>query len=127
MRFREQGGWQPDLVAPMPLHRHRQQARGYNQAQLLARFTAEALQLPLASLLERRKVTLAQSGLSHRRRLENIRDAFVCRRAPPPGSRILLVDDIYSTGATMHEAAGVLWREGLIVHGAVAAFTPRLG
>jgi len=125
-QLEEQTCWQLDLAVPVPLHRRRQDGRGYNQAHLLARFTAEAIKIPLLPLLVRPKPTLAQSGLTYRRRIENVRGAFVYRGAPRPGKRALLVDDIYSTGATMQEAAGILHQQGLIVFGAVAAFTPRL-
>lgn len=121
-----QTGWAPDLVVPVPLHRRRLAERGYNQALLLARFTAQALHIPLQPLLVKTKAALPQSGLSYRRRKENIRGAFACSRALPAGKKVLLVDDIYSTGATMQEAAGALLEQGLIVYGAVAAFTPRL-
>ena len=121
-----QTDWAPDFVVPVPLHRRRLAERGYNQAYLLARFTAQALHIPLQPLLVKMKAALPQSGLSYRRRKENIRGAFSCRKAPLPGKKALLVDDIYSTGSTMQEAAGVLCKQGLVVYGAVAAFTPRL-
>lgn len=123
----EQTCWELELVVPVPLHRRRQQERGYNQAHLLAYFTAGALGLPLRTLLARPKAAPAQSGLSYRRRLENVRGAFVYRKVSLPGKKVLLVDDIYSTGATMQEAAGILHGQGLTVFGAAAAFTPRLG
>lgn len=122
----EQTCWEPDLVVPVPLHRQRLAERGYNQAFLLARFAARALHIPLLSLLVKPKPALPQSSLSFRRRKENIRGAFAYRGTPQPGRRALLVDDIYSTGATMQEAAKVLTEQGLIVFGASAAFTPRL-
>jgi len=80
----------------------------------------------LRLLLEKPKPTLPQSSLSFQQPRENIRGAFVYRGRPLPGKRVLLVDDIYSTGATMQEAARVLSERGLIVFGAAAAFTPRL-
>ncbi|HPU00393.1 MAG TPA: ComF family protein [Bacillota bacterium] len=118
--------WEPELVIPVPLHRRRLAERGYNQALLLARFAAQALQLPLRPLLVKPKPTLPQSSLSYQQRRENVRGAFAYRGKPLPGKRALLVDDIYSTGATMQEAARVLSEQGLIVYGAAAAFTPRL-
>lgn len=118
--------WEPHFVVPVPLHRCRQRERGYNQAYLLAKFAAEALGIPLRAVLARPKAAPAQSGLSYRRRLENVRGAFLYRKLPLPGNRALLVDDIYSTGATMQEAAAVLHEQGLVVFGAAAAYTPRL-
>ena len=122
----EETGWQPELAVPVPLHRRREEERGYNQSFLLARFTAEALGIPLQPLLVRPEAAPAQSSLSYRRRLENVRGAFLYRGKPYPGKRALLVDDIYSTGATMQEAAAVLHHRELIVFGAAAAYTPRL-
>lgn len=122
----EQTGWAPDLAVPVPLHRRRLAERGYNQALLLARFTAQRLQIPLHSLLIKPQPSLPQSSLSHRRRKENIRGAFAYRGKYFQGKKILLVDDIYSTGATMLEAAKVLHEHGHTVYGAAAAFTPRL-
>jgi ComF family protein len=118
--------WEPELVVPVPLHRQRLAERGYNQAFLLARFAAQALQIPLRLLLIKPKPTLPQSSLSFHRRKENIYGAFAYRGGPLPGRRALLIDDIYSTGATMQEAAKVLSEEGLIVFGAAAAYTPRI-
>ncbi|NLA12197.1 MAG: ComF family protein [Firmicutes bacterium] len=121
----EETAWGPELVVPVPLHRRREKERGYNQAHLLARFTAEALGLPLRPLLVRPGEAPPQSSLSYRHRLTNVRGAFLYRGGLQRGNRVLLVDDIYSTGATMQEAAAVLHRRGLLVFGAVAAYTPR--
>jgi ComF family protein len=123
--IREETCWEPAFVIPVPLHRRRLRERGYDQAQLLARFAATALGVPLRPLLARIRPTAAQSSLSHHQRQENVRGVFACRRAALPGKRALLVDDIYSTGATMQEAAAVLQKQGLVVFGAVAAFTQR--
>lgn len=118
--------WRPELAVPVPLHRRREVERGYNQAHLLARFTAETLRIPLLPLLVRPEAAPAQSGLSYHRRLDNVRGAFLYRGELQQRKRVLLVDDIYSTGATMQEAAAVLHRRGCIVFGAAAAYTPRL-
>lgn len=121
-----QTDWELDLVVPVPLHRRRLAERGYNQSFLLARFAARALHIPLRPLLIKTKAALPQSGLSYRHRKENISGAFAFRGAPLTGKNVLLVDDIYSTGATMQEAAGALREQGAMVYGAAAAFTQRL-
>lgn len=121
-----QTAWDPDLVVPVPLHRLRLAERGYDQALLLARYAAQELRIPLQPLLVKVKPAQPQSGLTYRRRKENIRGAFACKGRAVAGLKVLLVDDIYSTGATMQEAAKVLHAQGLVVFGAAAAFTPRL-
>jgi ComF family protein len=100
-----------DLVAPVPLHPRRLKARGFNQAWLLAQAFPEA---PLArEALVRRRHTVPQVGLNPKERLDNVRGAFA---VPDPalvkGKKILLVDDLYTTGATVKECARVLRRAG---------------
>ena len=102
-----------DAVVPIPIHRRRLAGRAYNQAEELARRIADRLRLPLrADLLLRVKNTKPQKGLDHAERAENMSGAFVCRqdRAIPP--RLLLVDDIYTSGATIREAREVLLLAG---------------
>ncbi|HEX9779193.1 MAG TPA: ComF family protein [Geopsychrobacteraceae bacterium] len=90
----------PDFIVPVPLHDRRLRQRTYNQSLLLARELGLSCSLPvLATLLERVRDTPQQQGLRARERAENLRDAFVCRRALS-GERILLVDDVMTTGAT---------------------------
>ncbi len=115
-------GWAPDLVVFIPLHPRKALERGYNQSELVARRVAKVLKLPLIPALEKVKDTPSQTGLSRRERYKNAAGAFALFRALPPGSTALLVDDIYTTGATMKEAAAVLSRSGAVVYGAVAAF-----
>jgi ComF family protein len=100
-----------DLIVPVPLHWRRRSARGFNQAQLLARFAGAA---PLAPrVLRRRRATRPQTGLDRRARARNLAGAF---RVPHPAAvrdrRILLFDDVVTTGATMNEAARALLDAG---------------
>lgn len=101
----------PVAVVPVPLSRRRRRERGYNQAEAVARGVADALGLPLyLHWLERTRETLPQTDLRRRARQENVRGAF---RAPPRSAgRVLLVDDVMTTGATLEAAARALRRAG---------------
>ena len=94
-----------DLVVPVPLHWTRRRQRGYNQAEIIARDIAEALRAPLAArLLRRRRRTRSQTRLSGAAKAANVAGAFVLRKSPdklPAARHILLVDDVFTTGATL--------------------------
>jgi ComF family protein len=109
---RRAGGPLPDIIAPVPLHRTRQFARNFNQADLLARRLGKALGIPVhSSLLTRTRRTPAQSGLDAGQRRRNIRGAFACRRRNAiglAGSRVAIVDDVMTTGATLAECCRTL-------------------
>jgi len=99
-----------DMVVPVPLHRSRLWWRGFNQAALLAAEVAHRLELPIdTNVLVRVRATNPQTYRHHDERLRNVRRAF---RAPHPqrvaGQRILLVDDVMTTGATVEECARTL-------------------
>lgn len=101
-----------DMVIPVPLHRSRLRRRGYNQALELARPVAKALALPLESqLLHRLRATPAQQGLPLRKRTSNLRGAFHCKGALA-GQRVLLVDDVMTSGATVTECCLTLRQAG---------------
>lgn len=105
-----------DLVAPVPLHRDRLFSRRYNQSALLALAVGAVAGLPvLADLVERRRRTPSQGHLSPDARRRNVRGAFAVRpehRDALAGRRVLLVDDVFTTGATVEECARVLRRAG---------------
>ena len=114
----------PGLVVPVPLHPVREKERGYNQAALLARHTARSLKIPFRKLLIKEKQTRSQTSISRRERHENVRGAFRCLPGDYSGTKVLLVDDVYSTGSTMKEAASILSLSGAIVYGAALAYNP---
>lgn len=102
------GNW--DVIVPVPLHPAKRRQREFNQAERLARRLAAATQLPLDTRLLRRVVaTRTQTQLSREERLSNVRRAFALRRGRSlNGQRIVLVDDVMTTGATTSACARVL-------------------
>lgn len=111
-------------VVPIPLHAKRAQERGYNQAALLAQAFCRRLQFPLAQQgLHRHRATDAQFGLSPTARRQNLTDAFQLGdhwQRQPPAQPVLLLDDIYTTGATVQAAAQALRDNGIAVIGIIA-------
>lgn len=105
-----------DGVIPVPLSPRRVRRRGYNQAQLLARPVARALRVPLlVDVVRRVRETPPQVGLSAVARKDNLRSAFAVdpgRRDALRGCRCLLIDDVMTTGATLHACATALKRAG---------------
>jgi ComF family protein len=105
-----------DIVVPVPLHRWRLWRRRYNQAMALARIVAEAARLPCDPfLLARVRPTRHQVGLTRAQRRENLQGAFRVPqegRARISGRRVLLIDDVFTTGATANAAARALLRGG---------------
>ncbi|MEO8727411.1 MAG: ComF family protein [Acidobacteriaceae bacterium] len=115
------GGEAPILVAPVPLHGAKQRARGFNQSELITRSALRQLRqiwdgpplLYSPRLLMRVRRTEAQMGLSRHQRRSNLRNAFRLRRPEGAGRRrVLLVDDILTTGSTLAECARTLNRAG---------------
>ncbi len=103
-----------ELVAPVPLHGRRLLGRGFNQAVVLFRPLARARGLEFAPrLLARLRHTRPQVGLKPQERRANVSGAFGVRRPElVQGRRVLLVDDVYTTGATVSECARTLQRAG---------------
>ncbi|HSX14962.1 MAG TPA: ComF family protein [Candidatus Saccharimonadales bacterium] len=111
-----------DCITAIPGAPSRYRRRGYHQAELIAKAIARATGLPYRPLLGRLEVA-SQVGISRRKRLEQVRGSFIVRRsALVEGQRILIIDDVLTTGATLSEAALVLKSAGAkSVWGAVAA------
>jgi len=106
------------LVVPVPLHDRKLHQRGFNQSELIARVAVKLLPshaklTMVPRLLERRRETQSQTGLTRHQRRENMRGAFaVTGPAALQGQDILLVDDVFTTGTTVSECARILRRAG---------------
>lgn len=94
-----------DAIVPVPLHRPRAMARGYDQAALLARAVAAQTALPLRQALHRIRGGRPQVELDRVARAANVRGAFVAEAGSLRGLRVALVDDVATTGATLVDAA----------------------
>lgn len=106
------------ILVPVPLHPRRRRERGYNQSEELCRLLARRRGAATFRALRRTRYTGAQAGLGRSERLSNLRGAFVLRRrftgpgSPLAGRHVLLVDDVFTTGATTEECARVLTGDG---------------
>lgn len=115
--FHQEPGFQKcNVITPVPLHRVRKRERGFNQSELLARQLAQKLGIRYANLARRNRYTRSQTLLSKEDREVNLKNAFSLRSKDLSGSHILLVDDVFTTGATAnhlsrlfkeHQAASV--------------------
>ncbi len=104
-----------DAVVPVPLHSKRKRERGYNQSELLAHLLARQIALPCDHALLRVRSTLPQVGLTDSQRLDNVQNAFRCIKPQRiSGRRILLIDDVMTTGATVESAARALLEGGAL-------------
>ena len=102
-----------DAIIPVPVHPSRRRKRGFNQAEILAEIIGERLGIPVRTdLLTRTKKTLPQKELSPAERLKNLSGAFRAEELPPDIKRVLLVDDIYTTGSTLEACARILKKVG---------------
>ncbi len=102
-----------DVVIAMPMHWRKRWERGFNQAELLAKPVARRFGLKLSKNLQRTRYTRAQAGLNERQRRENLKDSLSVKRpAEIAGKRVLLIDDVFTTGATLRAAAAALKASG---------------
>jgi ComF family protein len=102
-----------DFILPVPLHFKRYRQRGFNQVELLAKVVSRYLEVPVIGALERVRNTHPQFDLPRERRLLNVREAFkVSDCALVANRRLLLLDDIYTTGATIAECCKTLKNAG---------------
>ncbi len=98
-----------DVIIPVPLHRDRHRKRGFNQAALLAEELSGQINIPIAqTTLARHRATASQIGLDFDERRRNVDDAFRCVANGLAGRRVLLVDDVYTSGSTLGACAVTL-------------------
>jgi len=112
-----------DAIVPVPLHPARQRERGFNQAELLAQWVSNHIAVPLRPALQRVRYTTTQTAFDRAERMQNLRDAFRLRKNTDVRRlRVLLIDDILTTGSTLSECARVLKQGGAqSVYAATAA------
>jgi competence protein ComFC len=101
------------VIVPVPLYSKREKWRGFNQAEMIGRWLAQKNKLELSNLLVRVKDTGQQVGKSREARLANMRGAFKLRAAIDAPRAVLLVDDVWTSGATMSECSRVLKKAGV--------------
>ncbi|MBI4250639.1 ComF family protein [Candidatus Uhrbacteria bacterium] len=103
------------VIIPVPLHERKQSERGFNQAELIALKVASILGKEVCATAVRRiRDTCTQVKLSREQRRSNVKGVFVCDEPHRiTGKRVVLVDDISTTGSTLSEIAGVLWSAGV--------------
>ena len=98
-----------DAIVPMPLHWRKRWQRGFNQADLLAREISRRTHTPVRNALRRVRFTATQAGLTNAKRRKNVSGAFRPKRADVlRGQRVLLVDDVMTTGSTAAACARAL-------------------
>lgn len=106
--------WRPEIIVPVPMHPRKRRRRGYNQSELLARELGRRTGIPVESgLLYCTRIVRSQKELGRQERMRNLRDSFAAREPFPPVSRVLLADDVYTTGSTMDEISRVLRKHGV--------------
>jgi ComF family protein len=110
---RDEHGPDPELIAPTPLHPRRLAQRGYNQSLELSRALSRRIGAPLESQAMRRtRRTRPQHSLNREERIKNVANALLADPRLVKGKRVLLVDDIMTSGATLREATRALFAAG---------------
>mgnify|MGYP004638104953 CR=1 FL=1 len=104
-----------DIIIVVPVSRKRQKDRGYNQSEIIAREISKILNIPIErNILYKNKNTVPQSTLNKEQREENAKDAYIAKNCKKiANKRILLIDDIYTTGSTVNECAKTLIDSGI--------------
>ena len=106
--------WEPDALVPIPLHKSRMRKRGFNQAELVALKAGKMLGIPVESkLLIRARKTSPQKELNDAQRRANLKNAFQVRQNDVRLKKVVLIDDIYTTGSTIDAAALALLEHGV--------------
>lgn len=107
-----------DYIVPVPLHIRREQERGFNQSYILARVISEKTRVPILNALKRIKPTKHQTLLDKSLRKDNLKGAFKVVKGPSvQGKNLILIDDVYTTGATVDECS-----KSLLIAGAKTVY-----
>ena len=115
-----------DWLIPVPLHPSRERDRGYNQSELLARYLARRVAVPVSGKgLRRTRATAVQMTLNAAERRQNVAGAFECVEVRVRGARVVIIDDVGTTGATLDACAQAVLKAGAVsVMGLTLARTP---
>ncbi len=105
-------GMHAEIAAIVPMTHAEEKSRGYNQSELLANEIADRLKLPLLPALVKTKDTASQKKLTGKERAQNLKDAFTCTYIQVKGRKVLLIDDVFTTGATANACAEALIKAG---------------
>lgn len=106
--------WGIEVLIPVPLHKKKQRKRGYNQAGILADYLSAETGIPVEkNAVYRKKYTAPQKILNNKERKKNLNDAFAVSKKWERQERVLLIDDIYTTGSTMDAIASLLKEKGV--------------
>lgn len=106
--------WKPDAILPVPLHKSKMQKRGFNQALQLGRELAKITKIPCyEDVIVRTRKTIPMKELGLHERQINIKNAFIVRRYDVKLKRVVIVDDIYTTGSTIDAIARELKKTGV--------------
>jgi len=103
------------VITYVPMYKKKEKKRGFNQSKIIADKLGEKMNRPVVNLLEKTKDNRSQVGLNPQERQENVHNVFISNMVevgPRPCNTVLLVDDVYTTGATINECAKVLRRAG---------------
>ncbi len=106
--------WEIDLIIPVPLHKRKKRRRGYNQAEIIAKYLGNLTNIPVdTKTVVRIRNTKAQKHLDNQERKRNLKSAFRVKETWKGAQNVLLIDDIYTTGATINGVATVLKEKGV--------------
>lgn len=106
--------WRPQVLIPVPLHKSRYRKRGFNQSLLLAEGIGKAFSIPVrGELVERTRATLPQKELNVKKRKNNLKNAFKIKEHDVKLDRVLVIDDIYTTGSTIDAISELLLARGV--------------
>ena len=106
--------WKVDAIVPVPLHKEKEKKRGYNQAALIARVLGKELNIPVKEeMVKRVRVTMPQKELNGKERQNNLKNAFKIGKNDVKLNTVVVVDDIYTTGATMDAVTECLKSAGV--------------